>query len=64
MLHTRFQIPEPSGSKVEDFEYFLCISVVQTHDRLALDHCRPGGHHLTKLGKGPPGHAINPVSSI
>ena len=34
------------------FEYFLCISMVQTQDSLALGHFIPGGHHFNKLGKG------------
>ena len=32
MFHTKFEASEPSGTEEEDFEYFLCISKVQTNN--------------------------------
>ena len=52
MSDTKFQASEPSSSEEENFEYFPCISIVQTQEPLGLGHSGPLGHYLNKLGKG------------
>ena len=54
MLHTKIQA-EPSGSEKKNFQYFLCISMVQTQDPLGF---WTQGPYLNKLGKGPQTNAI------
>ena len=48
--------------KKKIFEYFLCISMVQTQGPLAWGHFMPRGRHLNTVGKGPLGHATYPCS--
>ena len=40
--HAKFHASEASGSKEEDFNIFLCISLVQTHDTLGGSSLHPG----------------------
>ena len=48
--HAKFHASEASGSEEEDFNIFLCISLVQTQDTLGSIHCVPWGNYLNKLG--------------
>ena len=58
MLYTKLQASEPCASKEEDFLiFFLCISMLQTHDHLGRSHFAPWGLHLDKIGKGTLGTA-------
>ena len=45
MLHTKFQVSEPSGSEDKIFKYLLCISMLQTQ---GLRVIWAWGHHLKK----------------
>ena len=51
MLQNKFQASEPSGSEEEEFDYFLCISMVQTQDSLGQDRFGPGATIWTNLVK-------------
>ena len=48
--HAKFHASEASGSKEEDFNIFLCISLVQTQDTLGRIHFGPWGHYLNNPG--------------
>ena len=48
-LPGKFDASEASGSE-EDFNIFLCISLVQTQDTLGRIHFGPRGQYLNKLG--------------
>ena len=56
--HAKFHASEASGSE-EDFNIFLCISMVQTQDTLERIYFGPWGHFLNKLGYGPQGNIPN-----
>ena len=48
--HVIFHASEASGSAEENFNIFLCISLVQTQDTLGRIHFGPWGHYLNKQG--------------
>ena len=48
--HAKFHSSEASGSEEEDFNIFLCISLVQFLDTLGRIHFGPWGHYWSKLG--------------
>ena len=49
--HAKFHASEASGSEEEeDFNIFLCISMVQTQETLGRIHFGPWGYCLNKLG--------------
>ena len=48
--HAKFQAPEASGCEEDNFNIFLCISMVQTKDTLRRIHFGPWGHYLNNLG--------------
>ena len=47
--HAKFHASE-SGSEEEDFNIFLCISLVRTQDTLGRIHFGPWSRYLDKLG--------------
>ena len=46
---------EASGTEEEDFNIFLCVSMVQTQNILGRIHFGLWGHYLNKLDEGPQG---------
>ena len=44
-----FHASEASGSEEENFDVFLCISMVQTHNTMGLINIGLRGHHLNKI---------------
>ena len=48
--HAKFHASEAIGSEQEDFNNFLCASLIQTQDTLGSIHSGPWGHYLNKLG--------------
>ena len=46
----KFYASEASGSEEENFNIFLCISIVQTQDTLGRIHFGTQNHYLNKLG--------------
>ena len=61
MLHTKFHESEQSVLRKKIYEYFLSISMVQTHYPLQWGNFGSRGHHLNKFGKGPLASATRPL---
>ena len=59
--HAKFYASKASSS--EDFNIFLCISMVQPQDTLKRIHIEPWGHFLNKLCLGLLANATHQISS-
>ena len=64
MLHTKYQVSRPYGSRQEDFFMFSLYSAYVKHVTPGVGPLLAFGDSLNKLGRGPLGDATYQISRL